>query len=176
WTGGKVVRTLAFGAAAFVITRFATGYLLAGPPGLKLAGHLYSSIGSSLSARAELSPILALAWHSLAGHLLVACLILPVPLAAILCTGPDSEISARNAGTNSGLLRIYAGSILVPLLLVAALSTAMFVNGSPYDTVDRLHLRYYNFAFPLFYIVAACEFSSAPHPAPSRIRIMTAIL
>jgi phosphoglycerol transferase len=176
WTSGKVVRTLALGAAAFAITRFAIGYLLAGPSGLKLAGHLYSSIGSSFSARAELSPILASAWHSLAGHLLVVCLILPVPIAAILCTRSDSKISVRNFGANSRLLHIYAGCILVPLLLVAALSTAMFANGSPYDTVDRLHLRYYNFAFPLFYIVAACEFSSASRPAPSRIRIMTAVL
>jgi phosphoglycerol transferase len=35
------------------------------------------------------------------------------------------------------------------------LTTAQIVGWDPYETINRIHMRYYNFIFPLFYIIAA---------------------
>jgi phosphoglycerol transferase len=171
-----LIRVLVTGALSFIIIRIVLGFLLAGPPGLKLAGKLYGSIGSSVHNTADLATILPLGWHSLAGHLLVVCLLLSVPLAAIACVNLKRMKSAPESGAKPESLYVYAGCLLVPLILVAAFSTAMFANGSPYDTINRLHLRYYNFVFPLFFIIAACELSSTRQQSLSRIRIIVVIL
>jgi phosphoglycerol transferase len=44
------------------------------------------------------------------------------------------------------------------LIAVAAVFTAVTEGSDPSQTAGRLHMRYYNFAFPLLLIVAAAEF------------------
>ena len=50
--------------------------------------------------------------------------------------------------------------IILNLICVVALFTASIANSGPYETPYRLHMRYYNFALPLFYIVAAGALST----------------
>jgi phosphoglycerol transferase len=45
--------------------------------------------------------------------------------------------------------------IILNLICVVALFTASVANSGPYETPYRLHMRYYNFALPLFYLIAA---------------------
>jgi phosphoglycerol transferase len=150
--------TLLFTGLAFVAVRFAGGYLLAGKAGLQLAGQGYSSIASPASDPTHLPNVLGLGWQPLIGHLLALSFLLPVPLAAIVSMNWRRPLSAalRPEGI-SVLLKLLGLSFLPPLLLITTVSTALFANGSPYDTDARLHLRYYNFIFPLFFIITASE-------------------
>jgi phosphoglycerol transferase len=140
-----------------VIVRFAGGYLLAGQAGLLLAGQGYSSIASPASNPTHFSNVLGLGWQPLIGHLLALSFLLPVPLAAIISMNWRRPVSAPEPGGIPVLLKLLGLSFLPPLLVITTVSTALFANGSPYDTTARLHLRYYNFIFPLFFIIAVCE-------------------
>src|SRR5690606_5591472 len=50
--------------------------------------------------------------------------------------------------------------LILNLAAVAALFTASIANAGPYEIPYRLHIRYYNFALPLFYVIAAGALSS----------------
>ncbi|GAB2896720.1 hypothetical protein GCM10027046_27750 [Uliginosibacterium flavum] len=45
--------------------------------------------------------------------------------------------------------------VVANLVVVTAFFTASVANSGPYETPYRLHMRYYNFALPIFYIIAA---------------------
>jgi phosphoglycerol transferase len=156
----SVLCTLLCTGLAFVAVRFAGGYLLAGKAGLQLAGQGYSSIASPASNPTHLSNVVSLGWQPLIGHLLALCFLLPVPLAAIICLNWRSPLPAPQPVGISVLFKLLGLSLLPPLLLITTASTALFANGSPYDTDTRLHLRYYNFIFPLFFMIAVCELGS----------------
>jgi phosphoglycerol transferase len=51
--------------------------------------------------------------------------------------------------------------VILILICITALFTAMALGTGPYETPYRLHMRYYNFALPLFYIIALGSFSKA---------------
>jgi phosphoglycerol transferase len=171
-----VLQTLLFALLAFIVVRFAGGYLLAGRTGLHFTGARYGSFTSPSSNSVFSLHLLTSGWHSLVGHLLALSFLLSVPIAATVCTDWKNFASATPTGTVPRLFRLFALSFLPPLLLVTALSTAMFANGSPYDTIARLHLRYYSFIFPLFFIIAVCERKSRPEKGRSLTRIVVAFI
>ena len=63
---------------------------------------------------------------------------------------------------NLRLLQIFGIAFLPALLLIVAWSTALFAGNAPYE-ISRLHLRYYNFIFPVFAILAAGQLKSTGH-------------
>lgn len=52
-------------------------------------------------------------------------------------------------------LSFFSLFVILNLIFVTALFTASVANSGPYETLYRLHMRYYNFALPLFFILAA---------------------
>jgi phosphoglycerol transferase len=172
----SVIQTLLFAGLAFIVVRFGGGYLLAGRTGLHLTGERYGSFTSPSSSSLFSLNLLASGWHSLVGHLLALSFLLGVPLAAVICLDWKKRVSSTQIGSTSTLLRLFGFSFLPPLLLVTALSTAMFANGSPYDTIARLHLRYYSFTFPIFFIIAICELRSGSEKRRSPKRIIAALI
>jgi phosphoglycerol transferase len=168
--------TLLFTGLAFVTVRYGGGYLLAGKAGLQLAGQGYSSIASPAGDPTHLSNFLSLGWQPLIGHLLALSFLLPVPLAAILCLDLKRPFSFPQPSDISLLLKLLGLSFLPPLLLITTVSTALFANGSPYDTTARLHLRYYNFIFPLFFIIAVCELRAPAGKRTARRRLVATLI
>jgi phosphoglycerol transferase len=47
------------------------------------------------------------------------------------------------------------------LLAVTSLFTAAVTGSGPYETINRIHMRYYNFIFPFILIIAASEIDSS---------------
>jgi phosphoglycerol transferase len=172
-TFGSVLQTFLFAFLAFIVVRFAGGYLLAGRAGLHFIGARYGSFTSPSNNSAFSFNLLASGWHSLIGHLLALSFLLCVPLAATVCMDWKNWASATQRGSVPNLLRLFALSFLPPLLLITAISTAMFAH---YDTIARLHLRYYSFIFPFFFIITACELKSRGQEGRSRKRIIVAFI
>jgi phosphoglycerol transferase len=146
---------------AFFVIRFFSGYVIAGNTGLNLVGGTYGSIARDAAGfdTSQFLRVLRLARHSLIGHLLGLSLLFTVPIATLVVVSHkkskqhNDESGAMN---NLRLLQIFVIAFLPPLLLVVAWSTALFVGNVPHE-IGRLHLRYYNFIFPVFAILAAAQ-------------------
>ena len=134
-------------------TKLFIGYLLAGRPGLTVFGSAYGSMATVVSLDHTFQ-FLTLTIKSLEGHLLVLALIYGLPLS--LAIGVIArQVSHREAGGQIDAVNVFSILILSNLVLVTAVFTAAVVGTSPYESVARLHMRYYNFALPLFYMIAA---------------------
>ncbi|MDX2471621.1 MAG: glycosyltransferase family 39 protein [SAR324 cluster bacterium] len=143
-------------------TKFALSYLLAGTAGLTLFGPQYSNIAtSSVTGLQRLITVGLLAWDSLIGHLMLLAILFSVPLAHILAKAPSLLTKPSNL-KNKDSLALLSLLIFMALVAMVALFTASAHLLNPRtETMNRLHLRYYNFAFPLLFIVLASQLSGA---------------
>lgn len=149
---------LAFFTLSALTTKLLVGYLLAGKAGLTIFGRLYGEIGSSFFS-ADLEKYIRTIWSAMFnvwGHLSVLSLIYGIPVLASVATlfflndrpgfikkgNKDKIINLKKAAC-------LALAVVLNLMTVVALFTAYAAHPA------SLHLRYYNFALPLFYIVAA---------------------
>jgi phosphoglycerol transferase len=71
-------------------------------------------------------------------------------------------------------ISIFAIAVLVNLILVTGLFTASVANTGPYETAMRLHMRYYDFAFPILLVIAASQLSSETNVGIRKWRALTA--
>ncbi|KUM25859.1 hypothetical protein AU467_24460 [Mesorhizobium loti] len=135
----------------------ALGFVLAGSAGVTLFGAVYGSIASGTATdMGHYVDLFKLASVSLAGHLLALSALFGTPLAAVLFSLRKvlSRDQAENASPN---IAFYALTIFCTLIPVVALFSASVANAGPYETPFRLHMRYYNFAFPLLLIAVAAQ-------------------
>lgn len=173
FTKQSIIAAILFAISALVV-KLLIGYLLAGPAGVTFFGPLYDSIAISNSSDASrYAKILALALENIKGHLLVIALIYGLP-AAIAISLVINFLFNKSTSSQSKDLRnvkfenmaFFTLAVILNLILVVGLFTASVASSGPYETPYRLHMRYYNFALPLFYIVAAGAISiegSAPN-------------
>lgn len=151
-----------------LLAKFGISYILAGPAGLTIFGPLYGSIASSTASGTEkYIQLLLLAVKSFKGHMLVLALVygLPLTIAVIitvraLFTKNTQDIQGSSQASQYEKVVFLSLVVILNLICVVALFTASVANSGPYETPYRLHMRYYNFALPLFYIVAAGAFST----------------
>jgi phosphoglycerol transferase len=165
-------RVLLGSAVVFLAVRLGLGYVLAGAKGLSILGSDYSSIG--LSTKGEMATYLLLLFRgsvtSLAGHGLGLILLFLVPLAIIvqrLFTGR----SAGEVAERSHEITFLTIGVMLTLLVVTAAFTAKVVDLGPYESISRIHARYYNFMFPLFLITAASGLRTYEAEAVSKWRM-----
>lgn len=156
WLARGLVGAVLAGALT-VGVKFALGYLLAGTAGLSLLGAFYaSSAGSGADPVARMTATLVNA----RGHLMALAVLLGLPLAILL----HGLCSARLRGR-----RMPDASLLIYVLLMLGASVGMTAvyAGTIAHLADnealRLHLRYYNFTFPLLWIVAAVAIGGGSH-------------
>ena len=149
---------------AFFITKFAVSFLLAGWPGLSLFGSKYGSVAieASRSASERHIHVLKLAFENGVGHFLALFLLFGAAITEILF------IAARRGGNKSESLsfkRLFLMNVFVfaSLLLVVSLFTASIAGVNEFENNYRIHMRYYNFAFPLLVALVAAQLSSAHH-------------
>ncbi len=136
--------------------KFSLGYVFAGSAGLQIFGGLYGtqaegSLGTNVFATfVKWLPALL---FSLKGHLMAIVLLFALPLASIIYLA-CSTLARAETPSNKLAVHVYALLMLAAAFLLAVTYTASIADFSPVDSV-RLHMRYYNFTFPLLIIVAA---------------------
>lgn len=142
--------------AGFFAAKLLVGYLLAGKSALSILGSLYGSQANGSAGMARAAQLTPKALNSLAGHILALSVLFLVPLTCLATRLPLKR--PEGAGSDAGpRVRLYAALVLATLTVVVAVFTAVTEGSGPLETAGRLHMRYYNFAFPLLLIVAAAE-------------------
>lgn len=147
--------TLSYMIAAAVVVRLGIGYLCAGTAGLNVLGTRYGSLAASSLTPARLSQLTGQIFGVLRGHAVSLALLFGVPLASIitiLFQGGASEAEGDDALHS---IASYSFALVLPLLIVVAYFTVSVIGEGPYESLARLHMRYYDFVFPLFLIVVA---------------------
>jgi phosphoglycerol transferase len=174
WVLAAFRNACALVAFAF-LTKFSLSYLFAGKAGLTLFGSMYMSMASSAASQLQhYLDLLALSMNSLRGHALGICLLFGVPIAVAVCASCGSVFSKAETGTDRRL-SFYAIAVLANLILVACLFTASIVNVGPYETDARVHMRYYNFAFPLLLVIAGSQLCSPSIASARKWRALVAL-
>jgi phosphoglycerol transferase len=158
-----------------VLIKLSIGYLLAGKAGLTLFGPCYTSIATSTASQWQrCHELLASSMESVRGHALAICLMFGVPIVVAIIATFGSAFSRAGARSDQKM-SFYALAVLVSLVLVAGLFTASVRGAGPYESMARLHMRYYNFALPLLLVIAASQLSLQPIDTSFRWRALTAL-
>jgi len=158
WVKHSAVNAASF-VATFAIVRFALGYLFAGKAGLQILGTRYGSLANASAAPARFSLLTSEVSGVLRGHVLGLALLFALPLASTVVilfrkhTGTEDDNALSN-------IAAYTLAVLLPLIVVVAYFTASVLGESPYESLGRLHMRYYNFLFPLFLMVVAGQLTA----------------
>ena len=145
WRRG--VPAAAVTAVVALALRLALGYLLAGDAALKPFGAMYGAHaeGSSLQLLALLPGALA----NLRGHLMGLALMFTFPFVLLCYALLRSRAEHQRRALSE--LQLYA-----VLMLAAPMAMAVAYTATIYSIEGfRVHMRYYDFAFPLLFIVGA---------------------
>ncbi|NIF29504.1 phosphoglycerol transferase [Pantoea sp. Tr-811] len=150
-------------AVVFVLTMMLTkwgfSFAVAGKAGLTLFGNFYAStLESNASSLQRYLDILLAAPHIASGHLLGNTVMFGCALAVLLCAGFRSLVS--KGLTNEDKLAFCALFLLLNLVAVVALFSASVAGSNAIETALRLHMRYYDFIFPLLFIAAGAQLNS----------------
>ncbi len=148
-------RAAQFAAATlgvFFAVRFGLGFLLAGRPGLHLLGAVYGDVAST--AKHGSAEVLEQVGQMAMGHSLALLVMFAVPIGLALAP------RGKRALESVPILERFLLSMLLPLLTIVVLFTVSIAGAGPYEYLTRVHMRYYNFLFPLFSILVAGHFSS----------------
>lgn len=154
-------------AAAALAVKLALAYALAGPVGLSLLGSFYS--GQARGGH-DLARLLAPAGHSLLGHAMGLLVAFAFPLLMLGAAAASGAIRAA-LGPRGRALLLYTLLMLGAAAAMTVAFTATLADGGPQE-LDRLHLRYYNFTFPLLLIAATAV---AAHGARAGLRLRAAL-
>lgn len=154
WLPRDTLRCVVAAAVAFFAVRMSGGYLIAGRHGLDLLGGFYAVQANRSFLHPDLGSLLHDGARSLLGHLLALAMLYAVPLACLfdLCRVPAEGGDSMQADRQR--LMVFSLAMLSVLVAVTAYFTANVPDGNPLEALRRLHMRYYDFALPLLYLVA----------------------
>ncbi|MCL5277050.1 MAG: glycosyltransferase family 39 protein [Deltaproteobacteria bacterium] len=159
----QAITTILFVIVSGIIIRFVIGYIYAGINGLNILGSFYESPFSPdlniLKSLKLLVKLLLKSMYSIKLHLMALSILYGMPLASLIMYKSENSTDLE-VERNKLSIQNYTLAILVPLLFVSATFTAL-VAGGQYESIARVHMRYYNFALPLLYIVAASQLSTS---------------
>lgn len=148
-------------ATTTFLTKFFIGFLIAGEAALSLFGSFYNAKVADTPHELSYYTQLGLnALDNVVGHGLALSLLFGLPMAIaillswrLLRAAPPVEEGVK--------LAVLTLLLFANLVAVAALFTALTNGAGPYETLYRLHMRYYSFAFPLLLMVAAYGLQSS---------------
>ncbi len=144
---------------ATLIVRVGIGYLCARTAGLDILGSRYGSLAESSLGSARFSQMTGEIFGILRGHIMALAVLFGVPLASIATL----VFERHRDGEGEDRLQavgFYALALTIVLLITVAYFAASILGEGPYESLARLHMRYYNFLFPLFLIIVAGQISS----------------
>lgn len=153
--------TLTF-IATVAVTRLLLGYVLAGPGASSVFGPLYTSIASTSADQAisSVQVTATLTLFSVMGHVQVLALLYGVPLGCIssimlLHSNGRQPVAQPVPLQELRKQASFATLIIASLILVSATFTAFMEKAGDPGSILRIHMRYYNFALPLLYVISA---------------------
>lgn len=156
----------AIAACSMLLTKFGVGYLLVGKAGLSLFGSFYSST-ADVAKPTSMATLVKMVYINGRGHLMALVILFAVPLAAIVHTLTAAVVQRRAAILDSRL-HVFAFLMLGSAVGMTILYTASIAKLAPLEGL-RLHMRYYDFAFPLLLVVAAHALHGKPAPKMARL-------
>lgn len=151
----KIMFSILYMLIVFICTRELLGYILAGQNGLDVLGIKYHYNAVSLFNTKRLHDALLLLIIPVLGHLSALVLFFAVPLAILTNIFQRKSIDSVTAINPNIITGLFLISCLISLFFITTITTTQIVGWDPYETINRIHLRYYNFIFPLFFIIAA---------------------
>ncbi|MBB3118070.1 DUF7024 domain-containing protein [Pseudoduganella violacea] len=163
WT--RLLRMALVAPLVMLAVKASLGYLLAGADGVQLFGSFYGN--NHGGDPRGLARLLAPGWLNLRGHLMGLVLLLGLPLGMLLWQLASRQGRAQATPALRDL-QVFALLALGAALGMAVLYTASIAEQGPTEGW-RLHMRYYNFVFPLLLIVAAAPLAK-PAEAVSAAR------
>jgi phosphoglycerol transferase len=146
--------TCGFAAAAVVGAAFATiellDYLTLGQFGFSL-GPTYTTLVSKSSAAWSIAPILSV----MGGHVALVLSLYALPVLVVLMALLRGTVATRSLSERIKLrmLLIFAVSTGCLLLITTSKFTVSVVGLSPYEQLNRVHVRYYFFVLPLLIVL-----------------------
>lgn len=157
--------------AVTIAVKFAISFALAGKSGLTVLGSVYAKL---IPGPSYYFNLISLAMENMRGHLLALFLVFSIPAAQFLLS--IRYFHQKPAVENpSSFVTLYAIAVFSSLLVMTVFVTASAIGSGPFETNLRLHLRYYNFAFPLLFLVAASQLSSNSNSPALKWRAIAAI-
>jgi phosphoglycerol transferase len=158
---------------AFLLVRLGLGYLIAGHQGFDLLGGFYAAQANGNFRHPDPTALLHYGERSLFGHSLALVALYAVPLACLfrLHRAPidhPGELGDRHR------LMVFSMAMLSVLVAVTVYFTANVPDGNPLEALRRLHVRYYDFALPLLYLVAGAWVRDDAPPARGHLLRHTA--
>lgn len=191
------VRNLAIRFSAFlaglITAKFGLGFLFAGIHGLTLFGATYSSSLATLtSTGGNLTPtnvtvsptpsaetgniflnFVGVTAAETAAHAVAAIFLYGLPVALLASNLPKAIRNRRNPSEVERLSVFVAGSLVVMILVVAAFTALLTVQGV--DHSSRIMLRYYDFLMPLV-IITGLALLKNPIQKNKTVTIITALV
>jgi hypothetical protein len=149
-----IVRGATIASATIIATfaiKLALGYLVAGKGSLHLLGSFYSSAADG--AKPGFKDMLLMTFVSGRGHVMALALLFAFPL-AVTVQGLLGAVYRHQLDSPERKLHLFAFLMLGSTVGLTVLYTASIAKYGPYEGL-RLHMRYYDFVFPLLLIIAA---------------------
>lgn len=166
-----------FGLAFFFMffTKFLLGYLIAGRAGITLFGSRYGFITANASSASlqRVVDLLTLSMENFQGHVLGLCLMFGLPIAVAFATLKKTFLSKTEISSAQKLC-FYTLAVLLNLLITSAIFAAPAATSGPYESILRLAMRYYNFSFPLLFMIAGAQLSAEPICSKLKCRAIVA--
>lgn len=156
----KAIRDASIFAFFVFFTKLLIGYGLAGTAGITIFGSTYTSIAvSSVTSLEHYVNLIVLSIKSLKGHVLAISLLFSVPVAIMV----KSLFYGNEKNEQQKKMSFFSIIVLLNLVLITVIFTSLISVINP-EELFRLHMRYYNFAFPLFFIITASQlFTESVH-------------
>ena len=163
---GTWVMQALWNAGLFIAVTFFTkllfGYFFAGTSGLTVFGLTYtSSLSNTLLNFRGFTVLSALFLKNIRGHALAICLMFGLPVAVAIQTLVRSAVLRKEMQAVQRI-SFYALAVVLNLVAVIGLFSATLTDTHVTDMSARLYMRYYNFAFPLLFMVVASQLSLKP--------------
>lgn len=136
----------------FLGVKFFLGFLAAGKSGVTVFGSRYSNMASQNVTAERLIDLVTVSGQILLNHLGLVMFMFFVPIFGALKLLISPERGEEGAAQRN--LALFLLLVLVPLIGVTAAFSASVAGTNPYDVVDRVHMRYYNFSVPLLIIMS----------------------
>ncbi|MBK3505873.1 glycosyltransferase family 39 protein [Pseudomonas sp. MF6747] len=155
WFVKGIIDSSIFGVFVF-LTKFVIGYLIAGKAGLTLFGNFYTSnLESNASSLQRYLDIISASPPLVVGHMLATILMFGAAVAVVMFGVVRSF--ARKISKPEDKLAFCIAMLLLNLIAVVALFTASVAGTTLYETAFRLHMRYYDFLFPLLFVAIGSQ-------------------
>ncbi len=160
---GRALASAVIVALASLTVKFGLGYLMGGPNALHLFGTFYGSHADN-SATHSLATFLLPLWINGRAHLMALALLFGLPIASMLHTLATACASGKWRDPLVAL-QLYAVLMIGAALAMTVAYTASLADIAPRE-IERLHMRYYDYAFPLLLIGAGAALGSARRRLP----------